>query len=317
MPSLELKEKREAYLAERMREEHHTAQLRIEASGLESRIVNMRAILLQLESQRDSAAGNANNSCLDLPVATEPRADDDADMPESEVEKLAGELADQRLALLEQIDQLATARERWREEEARIVEEMEELGEQLRLREDKVSERETAAAFEEDNLDKERVALGQVRDHLDLWQSRLKSREASWKAESSRAELDIQRRTQSIDRREKAVGELCRKWSEPPASGNATTARSIGVARSKRQTWLEMQSGYEQARIRVAGLAARRGGTVFGSGTGAADPAAVGQGPRGLPRSRLKWLDSHVRKSIARSEAELTARHTAINAEAA
>jgi hypothetical protein len=311
---IELEEKREASFAERMREEHRTAQLRIEAGGLESRIVNRRAILLQLESQRDSAVAGDNHSPLSLPIAAEPPAAEDSDVSRAELKKLAGDLADQRLALLEQIDQLATARERWREEEARIVEEMEELGEQLRQRENQVSERETAAAFEEENLDKERTALGQVREHVELWQSRVKSREVSWQAESGRAELEHQRRSQLVDRREKAVGELYRRWSERRRQELQQLRAEHGRCEKQRKAWLEMQSGFEQRESYLRDLqrdvAARS--LILEQARqnllqSVKDPA--------LAEKRLKWLDSHVRKSIARSEAELAAIQNAIGEE--
>jgi len=200
--------------AERMQMEHHSADLRIEADGMESRVVNLRVVLLQLEEKRMRLGSQPASvpEVNDEPIA----ADNDAEIMQRRrvLDRLADELADQRLHVLEQANRLAQARNAWRSEEGRLVDEMSQLAEQLRRREEQIAENEKAIGFVEEQVEREQERLRQLCERLDVRQSRLDSIEIDWRGELGRREYDLQQRSRELSRREKALTELCRRWSE-------------------------------------------------------------------------------------------------------
>jgi hypothetical protein len=305
---------RDACGLERMRAEHHSADLRIEADGLESRIVNLRAVLLQLEASRAAAAldsGKAPEPAAPLSFDESEPADPAIDQRRAELGRMAEELADQRLALLEQVDRLAMARELWREAEARIVAEMSELAEQLRRREDRIVDHEKAAAFEEDELEKQRATLNQAREHLDGWQSRLEAREAAWKSESTRLQVELNQRDQQAQRRERALTELCRRWSERRRLEVVQLRAEHRRCEKLRMAWTEERSGHDE-----------RERKLFEQQRDLAARALVLEQARQrlletakkplLARKRLEWLDRHMRSATSKFEARIQERWQAI-----
>lgn len=188
--------------------QQHTAQLRLEASGLEARIVNSRALLQHLR------AGDQSRPLPASEIASEPPANELVEARLAELERLIAEVADQRRTLLEQTDRLAEARETWRGEEQRLVREMEQIGERLRSWEDRLINRERRAGNEESALEYEHTKLDQLRDRLDAWQARLQSQDVELREERLRLEADFQQRMRHFERREIAMADLCRRWTE-------------------------------------------------------------------------------------------------------
>ena len=201
-----------ALRAERLQMEHHSADLRIEADGMESRVVNLRVVLLQLEEQRTRLVGMPSPAIEHSEAA--PAGDSDLARRRQLLDRMAEELGDQRLAVLEQANRLAEARESWRAEEGRLVDEMTQLAESLRRREEQIAENEKAIGFVEERVEQEQESVQHLRERLDVRQTRLEAIETEWRGELGRRELDLQRRARELDRREKALGELCRRWSE-------------------------------------------------------------------------------------------------------
>ncbi len=204
-----LQTERVALRRERQQVEHHTAQLRIEASGLESRIVNLRAVLLQLET-----AHKPSEPAVIAPTDGQTASEPAVEQRLVDLERLIGDVADQRQALLEQTDRLAEAREAWRQEEKRLVWEMEQLAERLKAWEDRLIDREKDAAVDAESLERERTNLHQLRDRLEAWQARLNAREIELREETQRVEADLHQESRQLERREVAMTELCRRWSE-------------------------------------------------------------------------------------------------------
>jgi hypothetical protein len=197
---------------ERLHAEQHVSKLRIEAAGLESRIVNLRAVLLQAQTDRGPQPVLADVfdklptcSAENVPAVEERSA---------ELERLIAEVSDQRRLLVDQTDRLAEARETWRDEEKRLVREIEQLGERLRSWENRLIKREKRSVEEENALEGERTNLEQMRDRLDAWQARLLSREGELREKTLRVEADLHQRCRQIERREIEMAELCRRWGE-------------------------------------------------------------------------------------------------------
>lgn len=194
---------------ERLKIEQHTAHLRLEASGLEARIANSRAVLAQTGAPQPPLLP-AELSSQSTVSSHEPAIEERL----AELQRLIDEVNDQRAALLEQTDHLAEAREAWREEEQRLMREMEELAQRLHDSESTFGEREHDVVVEEEALERERARLEELRDRLESWQGRLRAGEVAVREETGRLEADLYQRTRQIERREVSLADLCRRWSE-------------------------------------------------------------------------------------------------------
>lgn len=299
----QLKIEREALTADRMRLEHRSADLRIEADGIESRVVNLRAILLHLEGERARTQGS---HAVDMPMPSAPAppmapANSAIANRQAELEQLAGDLADQRLGLIEQTDRLAEARQSWRQEESRVVEEMADLAEQLRRREEQVAESEIAIAFEEEHLDKDRLALRQLRERLEAWQSRHLTQKAVWRAEAGRLGSELRLRGRQVERREKALTELCHRWSERRGREVLQLRTEHRRCEKLRMEWTQKGEAFDgrekSLSQRECDVAARA--LVLEQ---ARQQMLDVSSNRLLAEKRLERLDRHVRSAMAKAE---------------
>jgi len=230
---------REHIRQERLRAEHHAADLRVEADGLESRVVNLRAVLLQLESRRaDLAPPRAESVATEeIPVA----------LPDVDLVHLAETLADQRRVLLDQVDRLALARESWRGEEVGLLDELTILAEQLRHREQLMIGNEEAAAFGREQLDQERTALKILRERLEAWESRLGAQEAQAEVEATRRDEALAIREREIARREGALGELFRRLSDRRRQDVARLRAEQHRCEKSRRKWAKQRTAFEES----------------------------------------------------------------------
>jgi hypothetical protein len=185
-------------------------QLRKEADGLETRIRNRRLKLLEQEKQRSQqTAGDATpgESAVVSVVRREP------DVP-GVLARLAGDLADQRLHLLEQWQCFLELREAWEPERAALLAEIETAARELVQRERWLDARGQALTDSEADLRRRQEALFEVRCSLEAWQARLTAREtfldnervmllADVKAREEHAESQVQRLEEMRQRRAK------------------------------------------------------------------------------------------------------------------
>ncbi len=154
-------------------------KLRKEAEGLETRIRNQRVKLLEQEKQRSQqpAADTVSHpadleSVTVVPVVR--RAE--PDVPRV-LARLAGELADRRLHLLEQWQCFLELHAAWEPERTALLAEIETAAGELVQRERRLDARAQALADGEDDLRRRQQALFEVRCSLEAWQSRLTARD--------------------------------------------------------------------------------------------------------------------------------------------
>jgi hypothetical protein len=77
-----------------------------------------------------------------------------------------------------------------------------------------VAENEKAVGFDQECLDRERADLDLRRDRAETWEAKQGVVEATWRSELGRRDADLRLRAQNLERREKALAVLCRRWSE-------------------------------------------------------------------------------------------------------
>ena len=147
------------------------------------------------------------------PVAVDPAVEDRQVQEKlASLEKLSGELADQRLHLVEQCQRMIEAQQHWQEERDAAAAELEALGEEMQARELACQQRDhalQAAELRQHQLHDQAQALQR---HLEAWQSRMTAREAAWEGERDRLLIDVQAREKQAADRLLAITQLHEKW---------------------------------------------------------------------------------------------------------
>lgn len=236
-----LQSEQRALQADRELVEQRIAQLRLEAEGLETRIANLRDVLVQLEAKRPLPVRDVASS-PEIIVPKDPRETEQL----GDLDRLVSEVDDQRRVLLEQANRLTTAREALRVEENRIASEMEQLGEQLRSWEEHLVNRDRETAREEASLENERTNLQHLRDRLDAWQARLEARNLELSGEVSRLESDLQQRMRQNERREMVLADLYRRWSDRRLAEIEQLRTEHRRCTKQRMAWRRQQSRTER-----------------------------------------------------------------------
>jgi pSer/pThr/pTyr-binding forkhead associated (FHA) protein len=201
--------------------ERTRARLQREVEGLETRIRNCRRKLADEQLRfgpdpRDPA--DAPTVLIPAPAGTDaPPRPGRVEPPEAqlaELERLTGELADQRLQLAELCERLALAQDAWRREYLGVFEELEASAVRLQERERAVALREETLAPREFALHQRQEEAARLRQHLDAWLARVAAREAAWEGERERLLDQVQAREALTQRQWLAMVELRRRWSQ-------------------------------------------------------------------------------------------------------
>ena len=204
-----------------------------EIAGLEVRAANLREVVRKLDGQRAAGGGPAGGVVpLDAPAfhpAHAAEADEvlaglheTAQAVTREKAKLAGAhavldrrataVADDRLVLAEQVATLTAVRERWQQDERRLLADLEDLARQVRARELEADERERAAARTEADRREREAGLADLRARLEGWQAALSAYEAAAGGERGRQEAELTERRRELERRAAALEAVRGVW---------------------------------------------------------------------------------------------------------
>ncbi len=201
-----------------------------ETEGLENRIRNQRRKLVEQEAEaarldgvlrelrgRTQAGGAEIVPLLPAPVAVPSRAlvrDEAHEERLAILERLAGELADQRLYLAEQGRRLLEARALWQAEHAAASDELEALARRLEEREHALLRREREAEEQERALHQLYEEAEHCRAVLDGQQARVAAAARAWEGERERLLLQLRIREERARRQSVGIVELRRRWLE-------------------------------------------------------------------------------------------------------
>ncbi|HWG46016.1 MAG TPA: FHA domain-containing protein [Gemmataceae bacterium] len=208
-------------LEQRQHAEQLQLKLRKEAEGLDTRIRNQR-LKLQEQAKQPLADSSLSSASIDTALLAPVIRSREPDVPRV-LARLAGELADQRLHLLEQWQRLLKVHEGLEPERSAILTEIESAARELVQRERRIDAREEALMANEVDLRRRQEALFEVRCSLEAWQARLTAREtfldnervmllADVRAREEQADAQVQRleemRQRRIRRRSQEIEEL-------------------------------------------------------------------------------------------------------------
>lgn len=327
---------REAALAEVERElideQQHWQEVRRklerEVEGLDSRARNYRRKISDCEEEiarLDSRRSEPQTSSDEVenpstPVAATLPAPPAATNPEPAaearlvfLERLAGELADQRFQLMEQCQQLVQARERWQQHRRTAAVELESLGRRLLEREHAIAGREQMLEAAEQQLRRQQAETLHLQRHLEGWQARMTARETGWEGERDRLLAELQAREKVAAGRLHAVDQLHQRWVkrrqreiEWLQSERAASEKLRRECVTLRDEWLRRAAALEQEQRRLAeqALAMEQ---LQQETLGQADNASAA-GKR-LERLRKRWASQSAaaRQAVAQQREELRA----------
>jgi hypothetical protein len=218
----------QALLGRKQLAEQLHLKLRKEADGLDTRIRNQRQKLLEQDKQLapPPAAERSDEASPSL-CAVHWR---EPDVP-GVLARLAGDLADQRLHLLEQWRRFLELHEAWEPERAAVLAEIETAGQLLSQRELRLAAKEQALASAETDLHRRQEALVEARCSLEAWQARLTARETFLDNERVMLLADVRAREEQADARVQLLEEL----QQRRARRRSQEAEALRLARERHE----------------------------------------------------------------------------------
>lgn len=203
--------------------ENRRLDLERDIEGLRRRFNNQRLKLVeqqQLASEASASRDLATGTSLMLVPATNAMpalsAPADANVKErlALLERLAGDLADQRLELAEQWQRLLETQARCTDDQARATAEIEALLERMDRQEQSDQAHEHRRADLEAALEHRRRELAALHQQLIGWRARLHAREHSWESERTRLLANLGRREELAESQLDGLVELRQRWVE-------------------------------------------------------------------------------------------------------
>ncbi|MBN9516995.1 hypothetical protein J0H58_00520, partial [bacterium] len=231
-----------------------TAAVRAETAGLDERVKNARAVVAELEAQRDKL--HAELLAASPKPSPEPRTlrfalarKDDQDLAafsaeldaealrlgeekarlaelRKQLDAAAVEAEDRKRVIAEQFVLLAKARGEWQGVERAALTELETLTHALRQKEQEHTTREEWLVRSDARRREEGYDLWQLRLRLEAWQSKLVATDRRWHAERETRDADYARRLHALLERERG-GPL--EETDLPVADEAVHATAEGA----------------------------------------------------------------------------------------
>jgi hypothetical protein len=283
----------ELELAEQRRQaEARHRRLENEAAGLENRIYHQRSRLLELQAAAVKTQSLAPVMPSSPESAVEPHTD--AGLPfelttqrrQMILDRIAADLADQRVHLAEQCERWLTVRQGWLQDQATAAADLEAVGRRFQEWEEALASREA------DNRRSHEEAAYRHR-HLEVLETQLRIQAMTRDAELDRLRADLRAREELIERRLAILGDLRRRWHLRYLQGvERLRDDHAGCADLRRQC-----TGLREELLRRMGLTSKEQVDLAARAVSlqqfrqkyldkAADPAAA---ERGLERLRRRW----------------------------
>lgn len=237
--------------------------LQREADGLESRVRNLRKQLAELEKKKDSFTLKVTEEPEILKLSEElppgaiyiksPLRPEEAlqERRREKLESLARSIADQQAVLVEQLDRMSIAKEFWRAEEKRVVEELERLSHEMQAQDDGLTQRDEELTRREQQLLQEQQAIREQRLQIEAAQSRLALQESQFKGERDRKRAEINQSQRHADRVQQTYEKLCHRWLTTRAEEEDQRQTAHQKLQELRERWLAAVASEQAERRRL------------------------------------------------------------------
>jgi chromosome segregation ATPase len=236
-------------------------KLEKEVEGLENRINNYRRRLgaLQVSSGPEACASEEQQTAVAEtrpqsdtasagavpPIPGSPGVNDDYERRLAVLDAIAGELADQRLHLVEECERFLRAQQSWRHDHDAAAAELETLARNLERREQGIlqSEEENRRRIEE---------MQQTIRQLEGRQAELTLRTATWEGERDRWAAELRSREEGVERRLAALTELRRQWTERRHQEVTRLHEEFNALKQLKEEWATLRAEWVRQHARVA-----------------------------------------------------------------
>lgn len=131
-----------------------------------------------------------------------------------DLDRLAGELADQRCQLVEQWQRLGLLHAHWEQDRGRATQELEELARRLVEKGHLLAEREQAGQQADQVLRQRHEELLQIRQQMIAWRARLRVREKAWEGERRQLLTELKAREDLTDQHMNTLVDLRHRWAK-------------------------------------------------------------------------------------------------------
>ncbi len=288
-----LQQVRAVVLQEKQAWEAEQRRLHQELHGLNNRVINQHHKVQ--EQQQELARLAALLGPAPPALAAAPALDTTEWQQRCErLERLAGELADQRAHLLEQWERLATVQQTWQEQRDGAATELEGLAQKLLQQEQTLGQRELRIHGSEDTYHRRQEEMAALREEVRLWRSRLQAREQELQAERRQLLDEVRRREAWAEGQLTLLTELRDSWQRQRTeqlarleTERAAVEQLHAVLARLREEYVaragQVETGWRRLTERALALAEYRRRVLARS----QDPAAL----RKIQRLRRRWLE--------------------------
>lgn len=301
----EMASQHRALNAGRAAAEARVAEALAEVARLEHRAAAARAVLQDLERQRGQLPSTAlatdavpldrksDRSPAQLIADLQQRERDllrekhQLAAANAELSRRYADLADERTVIAEQTATLSVARDLWRQDEGRVLADLESVARAVHSREIALEarDRELAAASRR-RMQRERD-LWELRLRLEGWQTALASREARFAADRDRWSAELDARRGHLERWENALQTLCRKWSAVRAADRATLHEEIAHNKAVRTAYSTKLANLDREKKEILTEVAKVAERALAAEQLATELLRGPHGPRAMKRLRV------------------------------
>jgi chromosome segregation ATPase len=238
-------------------------KLEKEVEGLENRINNSRRRLgaLQVsggpdvdaneaEAQHSPVAGSQTRSNVAPSDAvtftpSNPGVEGEYERRLATLDAIAGELADQRLHLVEECERFLRAQQNWRQDHDVAAAELETLARSLERREQGILQ------AEEENRRRAEEAQ-QTSRQLEGRRAELTLRTATWEGERDRWAAELRSREEGVERRLAALADLRRQWTERRHQEVTRLHEEFNALKQLKEEWATLRAEWVREHARIA-----------------------------------------------------------------
>ena len=162
----------------------------------------------------------------------------------AQLERIAGDLADQRAHLAEQWQRLLLVQQHWQQHYQALVRELEAAGRHLLERDRGIKVREQGLESAEKGIRlRQRDAL-ELQRQLEAWQARMTARESAWTGERDRFLNELHARQKLAERRLAEIRLLHERWTKRRRRELAWLQNERGTAEKVRQECADLRDDW-------------------------------------------------------------------------
>ena len=201
--------------------------LKKELHGLDTRIVHQRlrvqeqqeelarldAALRQRTAQIAQPLENGASAGNDVPEAPEIENHGEVSRLSSNLDRLAGELADQRAHLIEQYQYLSEIHNAWQQQRDNAATELEILGKRLMDEEQALAERERNASNMEEQIQERTHEIDAIRQELQVWRDQLQVRDHAFAQQHQKETMLLRQHQVLLQEQLASLATLRQRWN--------------------------------------------------------------------------------------------------------